>query len=236
VEATVAVRNIIRPWLAVAPTWTGFYVGGNVGSGWGQNDTTLFAPPLLLNAGAIPLASQGERGLLGGIQAGYNYQWGPIVLGIEGIADWMNLKGTTQCTILGASFACAATIQRIEDLGARIGFAVDKSLLYVRSGAAWAETNFTMSAGSANTSPLSVSTPIPRFGAFLGAGIEYAFLPNWSAKLEYDFYDFGSKTSSIPFSFVFVGIPINTAGSLNSDLTAQTIKFGVNYRFNPWGL
>jgi opacity protein-like surface antigen len=57
------------------------------------------------------------------------------------------------------------------------------------------------------------------------------FLPNWSAKIEYDAYDFKTKTFSIPISiFPFVA---NATGIASSTLTVQTIKFGVNYRFNP---
>ena len=112
----------------------------------------------------------------------------------------------------------------------RVGFVADKSLIYLKGGAAWADTEFSISnasAGASSLSPFSFTTRNQYSGAFLGAGVEYAFLPNWSAKLEYDFYDFGTKAFSIPFSFAFAG-GINTIGSANSDLTVQTIKFGFN--------
>jgi outer membrane immunogenic protein len=64
-------------------------------------------------------------------------------------------------------------------------------------------------------------------GAFLGTRIEYAFMPNWTAKVEYDYYDFGSKTTSTSASAAGLTIPL----SGTSKLTEQTVKFGVNYKF-----
>jgi outer membrane immunogenic protein len=66
-----------------------------------------------------------------------------------------------------------------------------------------------------------------RSGAFLGTGIEYAFMPNWTAKVEYDDYDFGTKTVSPSVAAAGVVLPL----SATSKLTEQTVKFGVNYKF-----
>ncbi len=68
----------------------------------------------------------------------------------------------------------------------------------------------------------SVSTT--RSGGFVGTGIEYAFVPNWSAKVEYDYYDFGTK------NFALATTPVATI-SASSRLTEHVVKFGVNYKF-----
>src|SRR5262245_6413341 len=66
----------------IAPTWTGFYVGGGVGSGWPQDDTNFSTSVAGVGIG-LPLASQGLRGFLGGVQGGYNYQWGVLAANVD---------------------------------------------------------------------------------------------------------------------------------------------------------
>src|SRR5947208_1086204 len=106
----------------LAPTWTGFYVGGNVGSAWGQDDTSVNINILGLGIGA-PLTSQGIRNFVGGVQGGYNYQFGSVVLGIEADADWGNVKGTAPCVII---VSCRDRIKSFGDVGGRAGVVVDK--------------------------------------------------------------------------------------------------------------
>jgi outer membrane immunogenic protein len=156
------------------PSWTGFYVGGSVGSGWGQNDTTIVAPTVLLFAmGSVPLASQGERGFLGGLQGGYNRQWGSIVVGVEASGDWMNLTGTAPCTNFPFNAACTSTTKEIVDVGGRVGFVAGNALLYLKGGEAWAHSNFGISTSAFGAAPFSVTTNNKYSGAFLGAGVEF---------------------------------------------------------------
>jgi outer membrane immunogenic protein len=209
----------------LAPTWTGFYVGGNVGSAWGQDDTNISTAIGGVGIG-LPLTSQGLRGFMGGVQGGYNYQFGVIVLGIEADGQWGDVKGTAPCVVV---VSCTDKIKSFGDVTGRVGFTVDKALIYLKGGWAWAEQDFTASlniAGVAGSTSVSTS----RSGAVLGTGIEYAFMPNWSAKVEYDYYDFGTKNVSTSFAVAGVAIPI----SASTKLTEQVVKFGVNYRFN-WG-
>jgi outer membrane immunogenic protein len=183
--ADMAVRAAPPPAPIYAPTWTGFYVGGNLGSAWAQNDTTV---DITGTGFGIPLASQGQRGFLGGVQGGYNYQMGVVVLGIEADADWGDIKGTAPCVVV---LSCTGKIKSLGDVGGRVGFTADKALVYIKGGWAWAGTDYTISAASLGGGSATGSTT--RSGGFLGAGVEYAFLPNWSAKVEYDYYDFGTK-------------------------------------------
>lgn len=89
----------------------------------------------------------------------------------------------------------------------------------------WADASFNHSisvAGFSNNASISSS----RNGAFLGTGIEYAFMPSWSAKIEYDYYDFGTKNETTSVLAGTVPLPI----AASSKLTEQTVKFGINYK------
>jgi outer membrane immunogenic protein len=212
--------------VVIAPTWTGFYVGGNVGAGWAKNDTSISGSPTILGTTipfAIPLASQTMSGFIGGVQGGYNYQFGTFVVGVEADGDWGSVNGTAPCLVV---VSCTSKVKSLVDVGGRAGVVVDKALVYIKGGAAWANTNFTTAVSIAGLNAgqtLSQS----RNGAFLGTGIEYAFMPNWTAKVEYDYYDFGSKTVGTSVSAAGFTLPL----AATSKLTEQTVKFGVNYKF-----
>lgn len=220
----------------IAPTWTGFYIGGNVGAGWAKDDTNVsgVTPPFALLGIAvpaipfsIPLASQTMSGFIGGLQGGYNYQFGTFVLGVEADGDWGDVNGTAPCLVL---LSCTAKIKSFGDVGGRVGVVVDKALIYLKGGWAWAETSHTtaVAIGALNASQTINGS---RNGEFIGTGIEYAFLPSWSAKVEYDYYDFGSKNTGTTVTGLGLVLPV----AVSSKLTEQTVKFGVNYRFSGWG-
>src|SRR5882757_4668390 len=83
-------------------TWTGFYIGAHVGAGWGTTESTItaasFAPAV---AFSVPVSQDSRSGFLGGVQAGYNWQAGWAVFGIQGDIAGADIKGTTPCTIFG---------------------------------------------------------------------------------------------------------------------------------------
>jgi outer membrane immunogenic protein len=214
--------------VVIAPTWTGFYIGGNVGAGWAKNDTSVSGaiPPAVLGAAvpfSLPLASQTMSGFIGGLQGGYNYQIGTFVIGVEADGDWGDVNGTAPCLVV---VSCTSKIKSMADVGGRAGVVVDKALVYLKGGAAWAWTDFNTSVSLAGLNA-SQNLSTTRSGAFIGTGIEYAFMPNWTAKVEYDYYDFGSKTVSTSVAAAGVVLPL----SATSKLTEQTVKFGVNYKF-----
>ncbi len=218
-------------------SWTGFYFGGNAGSGWGTKDETLEVGPFgPVPANSLALAQVGINGFLAGGQVGYNWQWGWAVFGIEGDFDWADLHGTAPCLVV---VSCSAKVNWVADLTARLGFTAveNRALIYIKGGAAWDQTDFTdnitlaLPGGPFSATGAGSQT---RFGWLLGTGIEYAFAPNWSAKVEYDFIDFG--TFNVPLN-VTATIPLPPglpAFSSNVDERIHMIKFGLNYRFN-WG-
>ena len=205
-------------------TWTGFYIGANGGAGFGQVD-----PSLNWFSGAFTetLPSHGISGFLGGGQVGYNWQMpnAPVVLGIEGDFDWAGLNGTTSCPLGFIPMSCNTKENWIADVTGRVGFIADKALIYVKGGVAWAQNNYTA------TMPFDTFTASEtKVGGLLGAGVEYAITPSWSAKIEYDFIDFGSSANNLT-SANFGPIP-PTFVNLGVSETVSEVKFGLNYRWN----
>jgi outer membrane immunogenic protein len=218
--ASMAADLRVRPQPAPVPvyvpppfSWTGFYIGGNVGGAWADGNVTnnFFG----LNA------STSRSGFVGGGQLGFNYQFSNIVLGAEWDLDWTSLNATGN----GVFIPAVGTLQAVADtrwvstLAARFGVALDYVLLYGKAGAGWVENNATI---NNLTTGASVSASNTVSGWMIGAGIEWAFTPSWSAKLEYDFLGLQSWT--------FAGLPRNTF-TVNRDI--QMLKVGLNYRL-PW--
>jgi outer membrane immunogenic protein len=194
----------------------------------------LQAPPISVLGGTsfnLPLYSQSTSGWLGGFQAGYNWQTGNIVLGVEGDYDFANIQGTTACVVV---FNCSVKQNWVADFTGRIGVApIERLLMYVKGGVAWADEKYTfgnsISAGGAAVA-INASATNTRTGGLMGMGVEYAFMPHWSAKIEYDYIDFG--TANVSQTLVTTpAIPeLPTIATQHKD-TESLMKAGVNYRF-----
>jgi outer membrane immunogenic protein len=207
-------------------SWTGFYLGINGGAGWGTVDSTIAvsAAPF----GAFPLSSHNVSGWLFGGQIGYNWQVQPwLVLGIEGDGEWTDDTGTTPCITFGVS--CESKNKSMFDVTGRVGFVVDRALIYAKGGVAWLNRESTLNVLIPPTA--SFSTSHTRTGGLFGVGVEYAFLPNWSAKIEYNFID--TNTDSTNFA-IPAGLGGGTA-TVGVNEKISLVKFGVNYRFGGWG-
>ncbi|MEA3066569.1 MAG: outer rane immunogenic protein [Sphingomonadales bacterium] len=202
------------PAAAMGPlfSWTGFYLGGHVGGAFSSNEA--------LNGLVTGNNSNGR--LLGGVQGGFDYQFAPNwVAGIEGQYSW--LGSNDNGIIFPGGFVYTNTRPAIGSLTGRVGFAFGAAMVYVKGGYAFADNRETLTLGGA---------PIPfafdsshRDGYTVGTGLEYMFAPNWSGKVEYQYYDFGSSRFVAPAAFV----PL---GAFRND--EHSVKAGVNYHFN-WG-
>ncbi len=147
------------------------------------------------------------KGGFGGGQAGYNYQINNFVWGIEGDIAGADISETDTFGPLSVK----VSFDTLASLRGRFGVAYGNALFYGTAGAGWGHFKV-----SASAFGLTASDSVTLSGWTVGAGIEYAFVPNWSAKVEYLHYGFGSEN--------FVGIP-------TGDLDVNTIKAGINYRF-----
>jgi outer membrane immunogenic protein len=188
--------------------WTGFYIGGHVGGDFAGNNS---------------LSGNGGR-FLGGVQGGFDYQFAPNwVTGIEAEYSWMTRNNN------GVTFPGGVVVtDRDNQLGSvtgRIGYTWGPGLVYAKGGYAFRDgNNVAVSVGGVPTTGF-VATGNNRNGWTVGAGLEYLFAPNWSAKAEYQYYNFGNTT--------FTTAPAAIVGQRFRD-DDHTVKVGVNYRFG-WG-
>jgi outer membrane immunogenic protein len=211
---------------AAAFDWTGIYIGGHIGGGWGDHAST--------NVTATPFAPVGNGittspgGFVGGGQLGGNLQFGSGVLGLEADVSWSGGEDgiTVPSPIMaGVSLHGMSDVKWFATLTGRAGYAIDNVLLYVKGGAAWMDVGYTASAlntatGVAIVGPVNFGSV--RTGWTAGGGVEHGFRNNWSAKLEYNYLDLGTERYTL------------TAGGLTNqvDINAQThvVKLGLNYR------
>jgi outer membrane immunogenic protein len=127
--------------------------------------------------------SETFNGFIGGLQAGYNWQRGVFVLGIEGDLDAAGLQGNAPCVLV---LNCAMKHDWFADITGRVGVvAVERIVIYLKGGVAWEGSNFTVgnSVNVAGTTLLvNASGSGTQTGGLLGMGVEYAFLSNWFSK------------------------------------------------------
>lgn len=176
----------------------------------------------------LGLSQVGLEGVLAGGQVGFNYQVGPVVFGIEGNFDWANLRGTAPCLVV---ISCHTEVPWVGDATGRIGFSADRALIYAKGGVAWARFDYTDSLNLNPAVPFSLAATgsETRMGFVLGAGVEYAFTQAWSAKIEYDFYDFGTANSALHL-VTNPGLPVAIPLTVDNEERFHVLKFGVNYR------
>jgi outer membrane immunogenic protein len=228
--------------VAAAPfSWSGFYVGAQGGAGWGTTTDNLLSE----NGDPSPMTTTFQdqiNGWHGGFTAGYNWQFNQLVLGVEGDWSLADISGKSDCSAFSSIFVLRSNCSLSSKLGnfatidGRLGFAVDHALVYVKGGAAYGHFTHDDSAGLfGGALPLglfALSATDNRWGGTAGVGIEYAFARNWSAKLEYDYLDFGTRTVTLNGSFNFGGANLSTIDSIREQVSV--VRAGVNYRFD-WG-
>jgi outer membrane immunogenic protein len=198
----------------IQTTWTGCYLGGNIGYGWSKKE--YFRPSDGANDGFHT-----ADGFVGGGQIGCDYQFaGNWVIGIQGMFDWTNLDGTHDALLSG--FTEATSISWFATATARLGVTFAPSVLaYVKGGAAWVRDEHTRT----NAAGAFVSSAeVTRSGWTVGGGLEWMFAPNWSVFAEYNVMDFGTKRVAFAPGIFTQDI----------DQRLQTVLVGVNYRFTGW--
>lgn len=228
--ASVAIPAVAADMPLKAPTrlteaafsWSGVYIGAHVGGAWGTVESRITDTD---SSDFLPLSSHGINGFLGGGQVGFNLQVNPwLVIGVEGDASWTDVKGTTPCLVI---LACSTKVDWMATATGRLGFTRDRLMVFVKGGGAWAESKYNAVLG---TSPDSFSGDASktRFGWTVGTGVEYAIYGNWSAKVEYDFMDFGNKALGSTLHS-----RTQSAPGPDVDIKQQihAVKFGLNYRF-----
>jgi outer membrane immunogenic protein len=197
--ATVASAGPKSAPVPSVPTWAGFYLGlqGGVASHKGSfNDVDDFASTGLDSISKSYSAS--KTGGIFGANAGYNFQSGNLVYGVEGDWSWLSgvKAGTTTsnpCVPL-CSFVTSYDVRWLATARARVGWAFDANLLYATGGAAFGNINDTTK-NFFGVVPLGTfNQNSTKVGWTVGGGIEHMFGPNWTARGEVRYVDLGRST------------------------------------------
>lgn len=205
-------------------SWTGFYAGVHAGYAWGgqdDNQSNLFDDP------PTPADSFDMDGFIGGVHGGYNWQMDQFVFGIEGDIDYTNIKGSEGYAGFVPNFGYDEVEGSLElesnwqaSLRLRAGYAVDNFLMYATGGVAFADGKMTSSGydydAGVNYSSDDSNT---HTGWTIGIGAEYAFTPNWIARAELRYTDFGSKTYEL------------LEGPVDSSWDQTAVTVGLSYKF-----
>lgn len=230
-----------RPMIG-ATNWSGFYAGGFFGAAAGRTDIAFPASPTATNRPWV-------FGPIGGIQLGYNHQFANNwVLGLEGDIAAADVHGGRSAGVqfnnLGfnsAYFGLQDKTSWMATTTARVGYAMGRTLYYVKGGAAFENSSVsatcfnpqgaalpvanlcTNQAGAVFANGTGFGTSRTRVGWTIGYGTEFDLGKNWSAKAEYDYMSFGSRTA--------VASDGTTTITDRSDISQ--VKVGLNYRFTP---
>ncbi|MDB5650020.1 MAG: Porin, partial [Hyphomicrobiales bacterium] len=193
--ADLPLRNApIRAMPLALFTWTGFYVGAQIGAGWQRDRLTELDSCTPCSADT---ASGRSAGIIGGVRAGANWQTGAFVFGVEADFERTNLRLRTLYPA-SAPDAFSSHVDWQGSVRGRLGYALDRVLVYLTGGVAFADIShgydrFDPVPGSPGVYTLGAtqSTSRVRTGWTLGSGLEYALSTSWSANIEYRYTDFG---------------------------------------------
>lgn len=189
--------------VAPAFSWTGFYVGANIG----------YAAMNVRNTGGAGFVTPSGNGFAAGAQLGFNYQVNNIVLGIEGDLGYLGISRTLPCG--NPAFNCNSRMNWDASVRARLGIAIDRALLYVTGGLAIAEYR-----GFTSTGGVFFRDGSTRVGWTIGAGAEFAVSGNWTVRAEYLYANYGSR--NMTYDVVYPNVRVET----------HKVRVGVNYLFS----
>ena len=236
------------PYVAVPVfTWTGFYVGVNAGYGFSANDDNRnsvgqyiatpgsLSGPLGGYTGAVTNGFSGSNsndGFVGGGQIGYNYQMGNWVIGIEADAQYADMNNTRRGQVVtltpgvagfvGASNANFGGIDWFGTVRGRVGYAWDRLMVYGTGGFAYGGSDNDNN-GFYNGAYYGSRSNDIRTGWVAGGGVEYAFTPNLTGKIEGLYVSLDRNNSGYGAPVVY---------TRNNDDNFAVVRAGLNYKFN----
>jgi high affinity Mn2+ porin len=189
--------------------WTGLYIGAHTGFSRGASSAGLSDP--------APATTQNVfDGMIGGVQAGYNYRSSSgLLVGVEADISFPNYFTSNKIvsSLTGANASVVEAWDHVGTVRGRLGYAAGSWLFYATGGLAWASERFTNTPAAGNDEKI-LNT---RLGWAAGAGLEYGFAPDWSVKLEYLYSRFGDANVRFPSSTQYT-----------STLDFQSLRVGLN--------
>ena len=217
VPHAASAADIARPVYKAPPApvvtlydWTGFYVGGNVGWGWTDGSADI------ASGGGRGTVSGSGDGFLGGIQAGYNWQTGPWVVGVELDFQGSTGEGNVVGIAGGNRTAFNAETPWFGTIRGRVGYAWDRMMVYATGGALYGKSE--IDGNVTGVGPFSSSQSFWTWT--VGGGVEWALVDRWTAKLEYLYAGTPNDVPAIPRVAIIDG---------SSD--THILRAGLNYRF-----
>lgn len=238
---------------AIAPSWTGFYVGLNAGYGWGSGSTDFVAldPIIFIRAqavGSLPMSlSPRMNGFVGGGQIGYNRQFNRVVVGLEADIAYSGMKGDNTRSVGFILFNPPMTTtqtNKVTWLGTvrpRLGWLWTPSLLiYASGGLAYggvkASTDISVDPAfgpcpAANGFCSTGSLSKTRVGWTVGGGVEAFIGTNWSARIDYLYFDLGRESYPIISTATF-GLGGTEVMRADARFNGHIVRLGLNYKFN----
>lgn len=217
---------------AAAPifSWSGFYIGANVGYGFGNlGADTSIAGNLFVPDSTVGLGTS-VKGFIYGAQLGYNWQTGQYVYGIEADYQIANEKATSNAVCVGGGCLLTADnkIKNFATVRGRLGYTVfDRGLAYLTAGWARVSAASTVSVTAAGTTTTLIDSSSARNGWVAGLGYEQMLWDHWSAKFEYLYMSAGSTNVSLAIPAVLGGGTVTETGKI----TNSVIRAGINYHF-----
>jgi outer membrane immunogenic protein len=228
--ADLGVRPMAKAPAYVAPVafanWNGFYIGAQIGYQWGNVGAGVFDrfDNEIFGFGDFGLNA---NGVVGGVHAGFNFQTGAIVWGIEGDFEGSGVDGSRAtplvCGVCGHDF----DTRWQGSVRGRLGFAAGNALFYVTGGVAFANLRHQYFSGL-----FTESFSETRTGWTIGVGTEWMFSPNWTARLEYRYADFGHVTNDVTAFDFGGGLGLV---DVRNDFQTHTVRLGVSYKFGGPG-
>jgi outer membrane immunogenic protein len=226
--------------------WSGCYIGGNVGGKWARTSGSVDLPAATGAGGAsvassFPLERETDSTLIGGGQIGCNWQSGNWVFGIEGDADAQDWHATRvvglappTLFVTGDTFDVRSRWQA--SARARLGYAWDRTLLYVTGGAAWTDVRVGSNFIAFGLFPATVATDRATIlGGTFGGGLEYAFGNNWSLGIEGRYTWYGNHTYGSGLVATSGGPPFTFAPATTTLKVSTAEVIGkLNYRFTGY--
>jgi outer membrane immunogenic protein len=207
-------------------SWTGFYLGGNIGGAWAQRN-------LSDDRFGLDFSRSSDTVFIAGGQLGFNYQFNTFVLGVEWDFDWAanNSDSGNGVVVPGVgTLQVSGRNKWITTLAARFGFAFDRWMIYGKVGGGWVgsdgitvtniDTGASISGGGSNNAS----------GWLVGLGWEWAFADNWSWKVEYDYLRLSSHSFTVANEERFLA-----GDTFHGDRNVSMVKLGINYRFGGAG-
>jgi outer membrane immunogenic protein len=196
--------------------WTGVYGGAQLGGAFGQ--TSIKAPALSL------YSTIDNGGVLGGGYGGYLFQQQNFVFGAEGEFNVVSNKQSSSPVVNTNFYNVSVYSNYLISIDGRLGYAYKNILIYAVGGYAFINNGTTI-----NKNGAGFYGSTQTFNGYdIGGGVEYAITPNWSARLEYRYYDFAKVTNQANNQ-----IPSYKLVSVDETPWASTVRIGATYRWFP---